>query len=66
VVGGCSAGGLAVLLNIDAVRALLPPSARVRALADAGYFLDSPDKYSIYLYPCCDAVVGSWFRTVIA
>jgi hypothetical protein len=44
VVGGCSAGGLATLLNIDAVRAMLPPSARVRGLADAGYFLDSPDK----------------------
>ena len=60
MVGGCSAGGLAALLNIDAVRALLPPSARVRGLADAGYFLDSPDKYR----PRCDGA-GRWFRTVM-
>ncbi len=30
VVGGCSAGGLAVILNIDAVAELLPPTARIR------------------------------------
>jgi hypothetical protein len=44
VVGGCSAGGLAVILNLDAIRGMLPSSARVRGLADAGFFLDSPDK----------------------
>ena len=48
VVGGCSAGGLTVYLNLDAVAAqitALSPAApaRVRGLADAGFFLDVPD-----------------------
>ena len=46
-IGGCSAGGLTVYLNIDyladAVRAVAP-GARVRGLADAGWFLDHADK----------------------
>ncbi len=44
VVAGCSAGGLAVLLNIDRIRPLLPATARVRGLADAGYFIDAVDR----------------------
>ena len=40
LVGGCSAGGLTVYLNIDAIAAALPPAARVRGVADAGFFLD--------------------------
>jgi hypothetical protein len=45
VIAGCSAGGLAVLLNIDRVRRLLPASARVRALSDAGFFIDAIDRH---------------------
>lgn len=41
VVAGCSAGGLAVLLNIDRVKRLLPASARIRAMSDAGFFIDA-------------------------
>jgi len=37
---GCSAGGLAVLLGADAVRQLLPPLRRFKALAGSGFFLD--------------------------
>ena len=40
LVGGCSAGGLTVYLNIDAIAAALP-LAKVRGVADAGYFLDA-------------------------
>jgi hypothetical protein len=43
IIAGCSAGGLAVLLNIDRVTRLLPASARVRALSDAGFFIDAKD-----------------------
>ena len=41
LVGGCSAGGLTVFLNIDAIAAALPPAAKVRGVADAGFFLDA-------------------------
>ena len=44
VIAGCSAGGLAVLLNIDRIRLLLPASARVRGLSDAGFFIDAVDR----------------------
>ena len=46
IVGGCSAGGLTVYLNLDAIAGqihALSPGARVRGLADAGFFLDAPD-----------------------
>jgi hypothetical protein len=36
----CSHSGLAVYLNIDSIAKMLPPTARVRGLASAGYFLD--------------------------
>ena len=42
LVGGCSAGGLTVYLNIDAMAAALAP-AKVQGVADAGFFLDHPD-----------------------
>ncbi len=45
VLAGCSAGALAVLLNIDIVTRLLPASARVKGLSDAGYFIHAPDKH---------------------
>ncbi|GAV69462.1 PAE domain-containing protein [Cephalotus follicularis] len=40
---GCSAGGLATLIHCDDFRELLPKSATVKCLADAGFFLDEPD-----------------------
>jgi len=43
VVSGTSAGGLAVYLNIDAIRAMLPTVPRVRGLASAGFFLAGHD-----------------------
>lgn len=42
VVGGCSAGGMHVFDHIDAVRGLLPASARVAGYADSGFALTSP------------------------
>lgn len=38
-IGGCSAGGLTVYLNVDAMAAFVP-AARVVGVPDAGYFLD--------------------------
>ena len=43
LLGGCSAGGLTIYLNVDYLAGLVravAPSASVRALADAGWFLD--------------------------
>jgi hypothetical protein len=43
ILGGCSAGGLTIYLNIDHLAGLVravAPSAKVRGLADAGLFLD--------------------------
>jgi len=40
VIGGCSAGGLAIYLHIDWWKQNLPANARVRGLPDSGYFLD--------------------------
>lgn len=39
-VSGTSAGGLAIYLNIDAIRGLIPSQIHVRGLASAGHFLD--------------------------
>jgi len=40
---GCSAGGLATFIHCDQFRGLLPSSAQVKCMADAGFFLDSKD-----------------------
>eukprot|EP00747_Dinoflagellata_sp_TGD_P211588 gnl/TRDRNA2_/TRDRNA2_84807_c0_seq3.p1 gnl/TRDRNA2_/TRDRNA2_84807_c0~~gnl/TRDRNA2_/TRDRNA2_84807_c0_seq3.p1 ORF type:complete len:297 (-),score=41.33 gnl/TRDRNA2_/TRDRNA2_84807_c0_seq3:34-924(-) len=40
VIGGSSAGGLAVYLHLDFWRASLPANAKVVGLADSGFFLD--------------------------
>ncbi|KAK1396776.1 Pectin acetylesterase [Heracleum sosnowskyi] len=40
IISGCSAGGLASILNCDKFRSLLPASAKVKCLADAGYFIN--------------------------
>jgi hypothetical protein len=41
IVTGCSAGGLATYLHADYVRNFLPSSVYVKAIADAGFFLDA-------------------------
>ncbi|KAL8499545.1 hypothetical protein ACS0TY_022480 [Phlomoides rotata] len=43
VVSGCSAGGLASILNCDRFKALVPASANVKCFADAGYFINVKD-----------------------
>jgi hypothetical protein len=40
VIGGCSAGGIHVLAHLDAMRAMLPPTAEVSGFADSGFYLD--------------------------
>jgi len=40
---GCSAGGLATFIHCDQFRDLLPRSAQLKCMADAGFFLDSYD-----------------------
>lgn len=49
VIGGCSAGGLAVYLGIDQMSSIIReinPSASVRGLADSGIFLDHSSKHA--------------------
>ncbi|KAG9139964.1 hypothetical protein Leryth_010498 [Lithospermum erythrorhizon] len=43
ILSGCSAGGLASILNCDTFRGLLPVTAKVKCLADAGYFINAKD-----------------------
>ncbi|MQL87651.1 hypothetical protein Taro_020199 [Colocasia esculenta] len=40
LLSGCSAGGLASMLHCDSFRSLLPSEAKVKCLADAGFFID--------------------------
>ena len=40
LLSGCSAGGLAAILHCDRFSDLLPSSANVKCLSDAGYFID--------------------------
>ncbi|XP_057520981.1 pectin acetylesterase 8-like isoform X2 [Amaranthus tricolor] len=40
---GCSAGGLGAILQCDNFRALLPSSAKVKCLSDAGFFINAKD-----------------------
>lgn len=40
ILSGCSAGGLASILNCDNFKALLPATAKVKCLADAGFFIN--------------------------
>ena len=42
VLAGCSGGGMSVSLQIDALRRLLPPTARVAGLSDSGVLIDVP------------------------
>lgn len=43
ILSGCSAGGLASILNCDRFRSLLPPTTKVKCLADAGFFINTKD-----------------------
>ncbi|KAL3738527.1 hypothetical protein ACJRO7_019968 [Eucalyptus globulus] len=43
ILSGCSAGGLAAILNCDRFRALMPARTKVKCLADAGYFINAKD-----------------------
>ncbi|KAL2901061.1 Pectin acetylesterase 8 [Bienertia sinuspersici] len=40
---GCSAGGLGAILQCDNFRALLPSSAKVKCMSDAGFFINTKD-----------------------
>ncbi|KAL1288693.1 hypothetical protein AAHE18_20G002600 [Arachis hypogaea] len=43
ILSGCSAGGLAAILNCDRFKSFLPNGARVKCAPDAGYFIHVPD-----------------------
>ncbi|XP_074345276.1 pectin acetylesterase 8-like isoform X2 [Apium graveolens] len=43
ILSGCSAGGLTSILQCDTFRALVPTSAKVKCVADAGYFINAKD-----------------------
>ncbi|CAN1299240.1 Pectin acetylesterase 7 [Linum perenne] len=47
VLSGCSAGGLAAILHCEKFRGLLPASARVKCVSDAGFFIHGYLLYSI-------------------
>ncbi|XP_072056757.1 pectin acetylesterase 11 isoform X11 [Arachis hypogaea] len=42
ILSGCSAGGLAAILNYDRFKSFLPNGARVKCVPDAGYFIHIP------------------------
>ncbi|KAK4800920.1 hypothetical protein SAY86_021407 [Trapa natans] len=41
ILAGCSAGGLAAILNCDRFRDLIPAKTKVKCFADAGYFINA-------------------------
>ncbi|XP_009626905.2 pectin acetylesterase 11-like [Nicotiana tomentosiformis] len=41
ILSGTSAGGLATILNCDKFKSLLPDDARVKCVADAGFFINA-------------------------
>lgn len=43
ILSGCSAGGLAAILNCDRFHSFFPASTNVKCVADAGFFLDAKD-----------------------
>lgn len=48
LLSGCSAGGLTSFLHCDNFKELLPKTAKVKCLGDAGFFIDSPDISGFY------------------
>ncbi|KAK4600617.1 hypothetical protein RGQ29_010317 [Quercus rubra] len=45
ILSGCSAGGLTSILHCDSFRSLVPVGAKVKCLADAGYFINANDVF---------------------
>ncbi|KAL0873785.1 hypothetical protein Bca101_023490 [Brassica carinata] len=43
ILSGCSAGALAAILHCDTFHAILPRTARVKCVSDAGYFIHGKD-----------------------
>ncbi|XP_057416807.1 pectin acetylesterase 8-like isoform X2 [Lotus japonicus] len=43
ILSGCSAGGLATILQCDHFKSLLPAEAKVKCVPDAGYFINVKD-----------------------
>ncbi|XP_043808237.1 pectin acetylesterase 7 isoform X2 [Manihot esculenta] len=43
ILSGCSAGGLAAILHCDRFKSLLPATAKVGCVSDAGYFIHGKD-----------------------
>ncbi|PHT29676.1 hypothetical protein CQW23_30730 [Capsicum baccatum] len=43
ILSGISAGGLATILNCDKFKCLIPENARVKCIADAGFFINGLD-----------------------
>ncbi|GKU95980.1 hypothetical protein SLEP1_g9267 [Rubroshorea leprosula] len=43
ILSGCSAGGLASILNCDRFRSLFPTTTKVKCISDAGFFLNAKD-----------------------
>lgn len=41
LLNGCSAGGLAAILQCDDFNNLFPPTTKVKCMSDAGFFLDA-------------------------
>ncbi|XP_072056755.1 uncharacterized protein [Arachis hypogaea] len=60
ILSGCSAGGLAAILNYDRFKSFLPNGARVKCVPDAGYFIHM-DQQSICLSPALQNMVLAWF-----
>eukprot|EP00475_Leptophrys_vorax_P039359 TRINITY_DN70_c1_g1_i1.p1 TRINITY_DN70_c1_g1~~TRINITY_DN70_c1_g1_i1.p1 ORF type:complete len:407 (+),score=95.04 TRINITY_DN70_c1_g1_i1:1213-2433(+) len=50
IITGCSAGGVAVFLHLDWIRALIPANIRVVGFADSGFFLDIPNYKGEYIW----------------
>uniref|UniRef100_A0A1D1XGY2 Pectin acetylesterase n=1 Tax=Anthurium amnicola TaxID=1678845 RepID=A0A1D1XGY2_9ARAE len=59
LLSGCSAGGLSTFLHCDDFGRLLPQSATVKCLSDAGFFLDVADVVGSY-------TMRSFFDGVVA
>lgn len=50
IISGTSAGGLATYIHSNKIRDVIPASAALRAVPDAGYFVDLPSTRGQYIY----------------
>ena len=48
ILTGSSAGSLAVLIHADYITSRLPPTVKIRAIADGGFFVDLVTRYGAY------------------